>query len=83
MEIDTRKDKPLCQIPRCPNPADVWAMMLRQDCPVREEPLILVGLCKKHVERLKKAQKKESAQPPMLLPFELEAAKKLLKDPEV
>lgn len=82
MEIDTRKDKSLCQVTRCPNRAVVWAVMLRQDCPVREAPFISVGLCKKHVEILKKAQKKEreSAQRFMLPPFELEAAKKLLKD---
>ena len=56
MEIDTRKDKSLCQVLNCPNRAVVWETMLRQDCPVSEGPFILVGFCKKHVERAKKAQ---------------------------
>jgi len=61
MDICTRKDKSLCQIPRCPNRAVAWAMMVRQDCPVGEDRVISVGLCEKHLKILKKAQKKEKA----------------------
>lgn len=60
MEIDTRKDESLCQVPRCPNCAVACAVMLQQGRPyVGEGPFITVRFCKKHLEILKKAQKKE------------------------
>ena len=59
MEVDTSKDESLCQVRGCPNCRFVWAMMLREDYPDGQDPFIRVGLCKKHLNKLSKAQRQK------------------------